>query len=48
VVLIIKKLKKYQNKKRVALVKELNQTPQGTSWRQPCNTCKNLLFNTWL
>jgi len=28
-----------QLKKRITLVKGLNQTSHNTSWHQPCNTC---------
>lgn len=34
----------YQHFRRVALVKGLNQTPHGTSWRQPCNTCISIYY----
>jgi len=31
-------------KKRVALVKGINQTSHDTNWRQSCNTCIDLFY----
>ena len=32
-----------KHRTRVAPVTALKRTPQGTSWRQPCNTCDSVL-----
>jgi len=34
----------YQYKIRVSLVQEINPTPHGTNWRQPCNTCISFIY----
>jgi len=35
----------YSKNWRVSLVYRVNETPHGTSWKQPCNTCMNILYH---